>query len=256
MTNYGVSNFETGDSITEGLQGRDGLRVARSIATDRDEPVLLWDRDGGSWRVDPDGSCVGWDADCHREIPDADGPLGACALTPPQEVPMIKLTPTQRALYAAREARWEALKDLSQEYTLRAFAAAAAATGGYVPSAFAEWINHCELGGLNALDWRSIFGRVADATDQAWRRTCDEGGGSIIPTPIQVTIRGHARMTLEYETSMRSRTVATLIRYGDRVVGELRLYRGDEMVTEGYRVDLVRAVLNTMPAPAMSDDRW
>lgn len=76
MDTYGISDFVSGDLITEGLQGRDGLRIAISCAQDRDEPVHLWSRGGGSWRVEPDGSWVGWDADHHHETAD-DGPEGA-----------------------------------------------------------------------------------------------------------------------------------------------------------------------------------
>jgi hypothetical protein len=74
METYGVSTWETSETITEGLQGRDGLRWAARIAADREEPVHLWSRGGGSWRVDPDGSWIGWDRDGLREDPAADGP--------------------------------------------------------------------------------------------------------------------------------------------------------------------------------------
>lgn len=54
-----IYDYETGESITVGLQGctvsDEALQAARRIAVDRDAPVVL-DDDDGEWGVYPDGS--------------------------------------------------------------------------------------------------------------------------------------------------------------------------------------------------------
>lgn len=54
-----IYDAETGDTITEGLQGchvcDEAIQTARRIAAERDEPVHLTD-DDGEWLVKPDGS--------------------------------------------------------------------------------------------------------------------------------------------------------------------------------------------------------
>ena len=55
-----IYDYETGDVITQGIQGSTicnaAIHWARNIAADRGEPVVL-DDDDGSWLVQPDGSC-------------------------------------------------------------------------------------------------------------------------------------------------------------------------------------------------------
>lgn len=54
-----IYTYETGDAITEGLQGceicDEAIQIAQRIAADRGEPVVLED-DDGEWLVPSDGS--------------------------------------------------------------------------------------------------------------------------------------------------------------------------------------------------------
>ena len=56
-----VYDYEEGYTITDGLQGcrvcDEAITVARSIARDRKEPVVLED-DDGTWLVPPKGKCT------------------------------------------------------------------------------------------------------------------------------------------------------------------------------------------------------
>lgn len=57
--NAAITDHETGDYITQGLQGSDvsdqAWRCAVEIAAERSEPVVLHD-DDGDWLVHPDGT--------------------------------------------------------------------------------------------------------------------------------------------------------------------------------------------------------
>lgn len=61
-----IYDLETGNTITEGLQGSDvcntAIQAAQSIAKDRGEPVQLSD-DDGDWIVHPDGSADHYEED-------------------------------------------------------------------------------------------------------------------------------------------------------------------------------------------------
>lgn len=56
-----IYNYQTGDFITQGLQGctmcDEALQIARHEAATRNEPVVLED-DDGQWVVSPDGKCT------------------------------------------------------------------------------------------------------------------------------------------------------------------------------------------------------
>lgn len=60
IRNAAIYDVRTGDVITEGLQTcrvcDEALNMARRIAAERGEPVLLVDADG-HWHVQPDGDC-------------------------------------------------------------------------------------------------------------------------------------------------------------------------------------------------------
>lgn len=55
-----IFNYQTGEHITQGLRGSktcdEAIQMARRMASDRQEPVVL-DDDDGQWVVHPDGSC-------------------------------------------------------------------------------------------------------------------------------------------------------------------------------------------------------
>lgn len=56
-----IYDYETGGTLTEGLQGSqvcdEAVQIARRMAASRGVPVLLVD-DDGDWVVMPDGECV------------------------------------------------------------------------------------------------------------------------------------------------------------------------------------------------------
>lgn len=63
-----IYDIETGDTITEGLQGcgmsDEAIQEARFIASERRESVHL-DDDDGSWIISPEGSATLW-AEPHK----------------------------------------------------------------------------------------------------------------------------------------------------------------------------------------------
>jgi hypothetical protein len=54
-----ILNYQTGEYITQGLQGSnscdEAIQMATRMANERQEPVVL-DDDDGQWVVNPDGS--------------------------------------------------------------------------------------------------------------------------------------------------------------------------------------------------------